>query len=283
MKRFLRVLGIGVIALVGLVLAGYAVTYVLSQRILNRTYEQPLTAFAVRSDPALLAEGERLTRIHNCTFCHGETLHGSVHIDVPFVVRIVAPGLTRVVQEYSDAELERVIRRGVRRDGRSVWAMPSQMYYHLSDEDLGAMLAYIRTVEPREGLTAEFRPRLLARLRIAAKKVQPMAAQIDTTTPRLAVDRHDPLALGRYLALTTCSGCHGADLRGGNRGRAPNLQIGGAFTPEAFARVMREGIGLGDRKLGLMDQAARSSFRHFTDAEITALHTYLRSLAAGEK
>jgi hypothetical protein len=58
------------------------------------------------------------------------------------------------------------------------------------------------------------------------------------------------------------------------------LRIGGAFTPEAFARLMREGVGLGDRELGLMGLVARSSFRHFSDAEITALHTYLRSLAA---
>lgn len=284
MKRFLRGLRIGLIGLAALALAGYGVAYGLSQRMLHRTYQAPLAAFSVPSDPALLAEGERLARIHSCFFCHGETLQGTVHVDQPFLVRIVAPGLTRIVREYSDAELERVIRRGVRRDGRSVWAMPSTMYYHLTDEDLGALLAYLRSVELREGLATEFRPRLLARLMIAAGNARPLAAQIDTKIPRPALDRHDPLALGRYLALTSCSGCHGADLRGGNRGRAPDLRIGGAFTPDAFIRLMREGVGSGGRELRLMGGVARSGFSHFTDAEITALYAYLRSLgAAGEQ
>ena len=158
--------------------------------------------------------------------------------------------------------------------------MPSPMYYQLADEDLGALLAYIRSVEPREGLATEFRPRLLARLLIAAGKIRPLAVQIDTTIPRPALDRQDPLALGRYLALTSCSGCHGADLRGGNGGRAPDLRIGGGFTPDAFVRLMREGVGLGGRELRLMGGVARNGFSHFTDAEIAALHTYLRSLAA---
>lgn len=283
MKRFLRVLRIGLIGLAALVLAGYAVAFGLSQRMLHRTYEAPLAAFSVPNDPALLAEGERLARVHSCIFCHGDTLQGTVHIDEPFLVRIVAPGLTRVAREYSDAELERVIRRGVRRDGRSVWAMPSPMYYHLVDEDLGALLAYLRSVEPRKELGAEFRPRLLARLLIAAGKFRPLVAQIDTTIARPALDRRDPLAFGRYLALSSCSSCHGADLRGGNRGFAPDLRIGGAFTSEAFVRLMREGVGLDGRELRLMGGVARNGFSHFTDAEITALHTYLRSLAtAGE-
>ena len=283
MKRFLRVLRISLIGLAALALTGYAVAYSLSQRMLNRTYEAPLAAFSVPNDTALLAEGERLARIHSCTFCHGDTLHGTVHVDEPFLVRIVAPGLAGVARDHSDAELERVIRRGVRRDGRSVWAMPSPTYYHLVDEDLGALLAYLRSVEPREELAAEFRPRLLARLMIAAGKFRPLVAQIDTTISRPALDRHDPLAFGRYLALSSCSSCHGADLRGGNRGFAPDLRVVGAFTPEAFVRLMREGVGLEGRELRLMGPVARNGFSHFTEAEITALYTDLRSLSAAGK
>ena len=50
--------------------------------------------------------------------------------------RIVAPNLTRIVHEYSDQELEAVIRHGVRPDGSSVVIMPSAMFANVSDEGL---------------------------------------------------------------------------------------------------------------------------------------------------
>lgn len=57
------------------------------------------------------------------------------------------------------------------------------------------------------------------------------------------------------------------------------LRFAAAFTPEAFRALMRERVGLGGRKLGLMGPMGRNRFSHFTDAEITALHAYLLSRA----
>lgn len=76
---------------------------------------------------------------------NGEKLQGSLFFDEPRVARIVAPNLTRVLPTYSDAELARVLIHGVNRDGRSVLAMPSAMFYHLSDRDLGAIIAHLRS------------------------------------------------------------------------------------------------------------------------------------------
>jgi mono/diheme cytochrome c family protein len=89
----------------------------------------------------------------------------------------------------------------------------------------------------------------------------------------------DTLALGEYLAKGICSMCHGSDLRGEEavENQAPNLSIAAAFSLEGFTQVLREGIGLGGRELIEMKEAA-DSFKHLTDAEIAALHSYLRAL-----
>jgi mono/diheme cytochrome c family protein len=282
MRKVWRFLGIGIVGLGAMALIAFAVLYTGSQRLVDRVHDVPLSAFAAANDHALLAEGERLARIRGCVGCHGPALEGRVFIDEPLLARIVAPDLTLMAREHSDAELERVIRRGVRRDGRSVWVMPSPMFYHLTDEDLGAIIAYIRSVAPSDGPPTEVRLRVLGRLGLVSGKFPPLVDEIDHAAPRFTPDREDALSLGRYLTLTVCAECHGADLRGAQDGGAPSLSIAAAFSPEAFARLMREGIELGDRELGMMGGVARDRFAHFTDGEVDALHTYLRTLTGQE-
>jgi mono/diheme cytochrome c family protein len=278
MRKAWRFLAIGIAGLGATALIALAILYAGSQRLVDRVYDVPLSAFAVTNDPALVAEGERLARIRGCVGCHGPALEGRVFIDEPLLARIVAPDLTRMAREQSDAELERVIRSGVRRDGRSVWVMPSPMFYHLTDEDLGAIIAYIRSVAPSDGPATEVRLRVLGWFGLVSGKFPPLVDEIDQTASRFTPDREDALSFGRYLALTACTECHGADLRGEPDGGAPPLSIAAAFAPAAFTRLMREGIGLGDRELGMMGAVARDRFAHFTDGEIDALHTYLRTL-----
>jgi mono/diheme cytochrome c family protein len=268
----------GLLAGAILLLAGYATVYGTSQRAVNRSYEAPLAEVAFAATPGLLAEGERLARIRGCIGCHGREMEGQVFFDERWVARIVAPDLTRIAAELTDAELERVIRRGVRPDGRGVWVMPSNMFYHLSDEDVAAIIAYIRSVPPRNGPRTEVRLRLLGRVGLATGKFPAITGAIDASEPRMTVNRDDPLSLGRYLALTSCTECHGMDLRG-HPPQTPDLRIAAAFSPEAFTRLMREGTGLGGRELGLMGLVGRDRFSHFTDAEIAALHAFLVTLA----
>ncbi|WP_347718556.1 hypothetical protein [Sphingomonas sp.] len=75
---------------------------------------------AASSDPALLrAHGERLTRVLGCTGCHGTELQGERFYE------LYASNLTRDLANYSDPQLERLLREGVRPTGRDVWEMPS--------------------------------------------------------------------------------------------------------------------------------------------------------------
>ena len=51
-------------------------------------------------------------------------------------------------ESHSDAELVRTIRQGVHKDGSTLFIMPSQALSHLSDEDVGKIVAWIRTLKP---------------------------------------------------------------------------------------------------------------------------------------
>jgi mono/diheme cytochrome c family protein len=204
-----------------------------------------------------------------------------VFFDQPMLARLVAPNLTQVAATHTDTDLERVIRQGIRQDGRSTVGMPSAMFYHLTDEDLGRIIAFLRSLPVTDGPPTEIRLGPLARVGILKRLYEPQVAMIDRAVARpTAVELTDPLAFGRYLALTSCTECHGSDLRGSPGGDTPALAIAGAYTPEEFVRLMRTGVARGDRELGLMSGVARSRFAHFTDAEISALHAYLKSLSS---
>src|SRR6188508_645438 len=152
MRQILKWTGIVLGALAGLALLAALYVYVASQRVVSRTYDAPLTAFNAPSDRDSIHRGERLTAMYGCNNCHGASLTGSDMFDFPGIVHITAPNLTKVVKEYTDEELERVIRRGVKRDGTSTWIMPSAMFNRLTDEDLSAIVAYVRSFPERPGV-----------------------------------------------------------------------------------------------------------------------------------
>ena len=81
--------------------------------------------------------------------------------------------------------------------------------------------------------------------------------------------------------MAVCSECHGLDLGGqpgGEPGLPPDPRIGAGYTPEAFVKLTRTGLALGEREVGLMTEVARGRFVRFTEAEVRALHAYLQTL-----
>jgi cytochrome c553 len=282
MRGVRKWLAIGLGTLVILALGAAAVIYLASERMVRKTYDFPLSSIALPTDSFALAEGQRLATIRGCyNGCHGERLEGGVLIDEPLLARLVAPNLTQVVAQYTDAELERVIRHGIRRNRKSTLGMPSSMFYHLSDEDLAAIIAFLRSAPVVEGPSTEIRLGPLARVGLILGKYNPQAQMIDHDAPRVAVrDTSDHLTFGKYLALTVCTECHGLDLRGNPDGSTPNLVIAATYSQEGFTRLMRTGKASGDRELRLMSDVARGRFSHLTDGEIRALHAYLRTLGS---
>ena len=105
-------------------------------------------------------------------------------------------------------------------------------------------------------------------------KVPPMKWQAD---PDLAVRR------GEYLAMTSCTECHGFGLRGDDpfvpAGQgAPDLAIVASYDKADFTRLMRTGKAAGNRELRLMSRVARGRFVHWTDAEVDDLYAFLSAM-----
>lgn len=276
MKRAIRIMGIALAGVVVLILLATTAIFARAEWLMRRTYEVPTIAFEAPRDAASVAAGERLARIRGCLGCHGRDLEGGLLFEEKWVGKVIAADLTRVAATHSDAELERVIRRGVRKDGTTVWVMPSPMLYHLSDADLGVIIAFVRSRPVGQGPDSRIKLGPVGYFAISTGRFPRVAEEIDPAVPRLPA-HGDDITRGRYLAMTSCSECHGPRLTGSPLAGAPNLLVARAYPLEDFIRLMREGIALGGRELGLMGQVSRGRFSHFTDDEIRALHAFLHA------
>jgi mono/diheme cytochrome c family protein len=280
MKQVLRWLGAALAGVAGLGILAYAVVYVLSERVLRHTYAIPAVATAIPADSESIAEGRRLAVIHGCLGgCHGKQAEGAVMFDDPMIARFVAPNLTAAVRKYSDAELVAIVRHGVRPDGRSLFVMPSEAFVVLNDEDLGRIIAFLKSMPAVAGPGPGVSLGPLGRIGVAAGKFKLIAQRIaEAVPPPAATDQQT--ALGRYLARSTCAQCHGTDLRGDSNPAftSPTLRMVAAYSPEEFARLLRTGVPLGGRDLVEMGAWARNNLSNLTDAEIAALYSYLHSM-----
>lgn len=280
---------LGILLAVSAVLAcaATAFIYLATEPLIRKIHEVPGRSIQIPTDPGSIAEGKRLATIRGCfDGCHGPGIEGGEFLDIPWITRLVAPNLTQIAASHTDAELEKVIRHGVRKNGKSVWGMPSSMFYHLSDEDLGRIIAFLRSVPVSEGPETEVWIGPLWRLELARWRLGmlddlylPLAEEIGRDAPWIKGDI-EPAERnrGRYLAVTVCSECHGMRLRGDVEGSTPNLAIVAAYSEVDFFRLMRTATPLGGRQLGLMGMVARKRFAHLTDDEIRALYSYLHAM-----
>jgi mono/diheme cytochrome c family protein len=280
MKRLLRWVGIVLGSVAALVIIAYAVAYVRSELLLRHTYEIPAVSISIPTDPESINEGRRLATIHGCfAGCHGKEAEGGVLFDEPIIAHVVAPNLTAAVRKYSDAELVVAIRHGLRPDGHSMVVMPSEGFILLTDEDLGRIIAFLKSLPAVEGPGPSFSLGPAGRVGFAIGQFNLVAQLIaDTVPPPEATS--EEATYGRYLARTSCVQCHGTNLRGTSNPdfTSPDLQVVTAYSPEAFTQLLRAGVAIGGRKLGVMGAWAQSNLSQFNDTEIAALYSYLHAL-----
>jgi len=193
-------------AVLVLVLIGAGVVYAASERKLRRTYDAAVDSVHVPTDAASIARGEHLVRnVIDCTLCHGDDLGGAVYSSSTAIGTVAGPNLTRgkggIGPDYGDMDFVRAIRRGVRRDGRSLIVMPSEVFTHLSQEDLAAVIAFLRQVPPvdREVPRSGFGP--VGRALLAAGKMNILVAgKTPHLTPPVSVPPDTTAAYGKYIA-----------------------------------------------------------------------------------
>ena len=262
----------------------------------NQAYEVSVAVPPIPGDAAAIQRGEHIaTTIGLCKRCHGENLGGKVDFAVPGLVTIPTPNLTSgaggIGSQYTDEDWVRAIRHGVGRDGRALMLMTSSAFYYLGEEDLGALIAYVKSVPPVDNVLPERRIDLLGRLMMAVGMFPPAAAeQIDHTTPPPAAPEAGVTAdYGQYLTRT-CTECHGANLNGapfgppGEEVPSPNLTPGGelaSWSEEDFIKTLRSGVTPSGHQL--ITDMPWMYYGQMTDEELQAMWLYLQSLPALEQ
>lgn len=281
MKMVLRWTGRVLAVLILLLLLAAVYVYFASSRVMSRTYEATPEALP-QPTAAQLADAPRQARILGCISCHGEGLKGDLMFEAPGVAAIWAPNLTEVAARSSNQQLAAAIRQGIGHDGRGLFVMPSGLYSRLSETEVAALIAFIRS-QPKTGKPV---PRLsigpIGRLAVVQGKIRQQPERIEEFGANWPHELGPRYAAGRRIAATVCADCHMPDLLGGTMEdgeEAPNLSIAGAYDYEQFRTLMRTGKGAGGRELGLMSKISRLDLKYLTDAEIRALHDYLKARA----
>jgi mono/diheme cytochrome c family protein len=167
--------------------------------------------------------------------------------------------------------------------------MPSPALRHLSDEDLDAIVSYIRSLDT--GVVPDlpesrFGP--LARFGLATGEFETAAtAAADGSEAQqqieaqLAMASTDEERRGAYITTIVCSECHGFDLAGGEFPDAvvPDLRMVLAYSDSAFMALMREGRAHDGRDIGMMGEVYQR-MRGLPDQDIHAIRAFATARAA---
>jgi cytochrome c553 len=248
-----------------------------------------LSPAAFGQDARLVARGTYLMdSIVACGNCHAQRdkegrvladkgLSGGLVFDEePF--KAYAPNITpdpeTGIGRWTEAQIVRAIREGIRPDGSLIGPpMPIEFYHRMADDDARALAAYL--------------------------KAQPPVKNLVPKETIVAPPRSDLVKYGEYLAgpLGHCMDCHspwtqtGPDMRfvgaGGNPFKGPwGISVSANITPGAsglkgwtdaeIARAIREGVSRNGTRL--KPPMAYDWYRNVSDDDMKALIAYLRSL-----
>lgn len=284
-KITVGIVGVVVLAAVGVALFAHWT----SERKMNRILAVTPALIAVPQDEAALARGKYLYESRGCTDCHGRDGGGRTFIDDGAMV-VRGPNITPggIVAGYTESDWVRSIRHGVAPSGKPLLIMPSEDYARITDADLGAMIAYMRTLPAQPGDSRVLRLPLPVRFAYAVGIVRDAAEKIDhSLPPAQPAAAGDRLAAGAYAA-NMCLGCHGEGFRGGPIPGAPpdwppaaDLRPNGPMrsypSAEVFAAMMRNGKRPDGSDIKVMPF---DSLRELSDEELSAMHAFLQTLPA---
>ena len=293
--RFIRRALLGAVLLVALVAGGvFALSsYRMSRRIAVHDSEP-----VIRTDSASIARGRHLAiAIAKCVDCHGADLGGQLAVDAGPIGQLIAPNITSgaggVLSALSDAELVRAIRHGVRPDGTPLRFMPTTSFNLLSDEDVAAIVAYLRTAPPVDRPSRGGVVRPLGRLLYVAGQL-PLMNESELV-PHDGITRRTPPAgataeYGAYLATVGgCTGCHGPGLSGGHvPGTPPSFKPAANLTPSGIGQWSEQDFVTALREGKRPDGSVIDPFMpvkytaQMTDDELRALYAHLRTVPPRE-
>jgi mono/diheme cytochrome c family protein len=255
----------------------------------NKTYSNPVADVKVASTSDLLARGQKLARA--CVGCH--SFNGQFPLagqnfgeGGPPVGTIYAANLTPggELKDWTDGEIIRAIREGIHKNGRALLIMPAGNFHTMSDEDVQALVAFLRS-QPAAPETPPTNINLIGALLVTISGGAFLTAQPPITGPLTRPPEGPTAAYGQYLVTSIggCRDCHGPSLTGGEADAngppaGPNLTTVGQRWSEAdFIKAMRTGIKPGGKQLS--DDMPWKDINAFaSDDDLKALYAYLKTL-----
>jgi mono/diheme cytochrome c family protein len=246
--------------------------------------------------------------IMTCGNCHspkgppdvvaGKDFSGGLRFDEP-PFDVTAPNITpdkeTGIGAWSDDDLKKMLRTGIRPSGVPVAAvMPTGFYGIITDGDMNAIVAYLRTVAPVKNKV----PDPIYKISIP-RQVFPGAEK-----PIDPADLADKLKRGHYLAtIGHCMECHTPMVNGpvdfqnslGKGGRdfpgpwgvsiSRNITSSktkgiGEWTDAEIKRAVTQGIDKDGNKL--KGPMGYQYYAHMTDADLDAVITWVRTLPPKE-
>jgi hypothetical protein len=293
LKRVLRALAV-LLALV--VAAGSIAVYAMCSKFdgsMDHVYDVAVPDVVRSTDPAVIARGDHLVHsIGGCASaaCHGHDLAGA---DQPTVLgplgQFAGPNITGagLGVAYTDGELARLIKHGIKKSGTSVRFMPSQDISWLPDADVVAIVSYVRTVasvdRPNGATVVGTLGKVLDR---CDQIVWDVARRIDHTQQETPPAPEPTAQYGAYIGRL-CSGCHGRHFSGGAiPGAHRSIPVPPNLTPDRtglaewtfadFDRLMRTGARKNGQKLDPFMPI--EEWQSLDGVEMRAVFAYLESL-----
>jgi mono/diheme cytochrome c family protein len=264
-----------------------------AERLRERVVEVPALAPVTLAADASRERGRYLYSTRGCADCHGADGAGKVFVDSDNGLKLrgahIAPGAGSAIANYAMADWDRVVRHGVKRNGRPALIMPSEDYNRLTDADLAALVAYVTTLPPVTGAPALIELPLPVRVLYGFGAITDAAAKIDhRLPPSVPVSEGVTVAHGQYVAAM-CQGCHGPGLEGGPVPGGPPDWPAAARLRSGTGSVMADRYAQPDAMMAMFRTGKRpdgsavkvmpfDSLAKLSDTDLRALHLYLKSL-----
>ena len=257
-----------------------------------------------------IEHGKYVAQLGDCIACHtakqGKVMAGGLALSTPMGTIYssnITPDRESGIGSYTFEQFDKVMREGVTPAGVNLYpAMPYPSYAKMSEEDMRALYAYLmQGVEPvqQANLEADMGFPFNQRWGLALWNV----AFLDTQPFQPDPSRNEVLNRGAYLVqgLGHCGSCHTP--RGiafqekamSDEGRSGRHYLAGEtvehwralslrnlWTVEDTVQLLKTGQNRFATVAGNMADVIHHSTQHFSDYDLTAIASYLKSLPPGE-
>jgi len=261
-------------------------------------------------ESALIERGKYVAQLGDCVACHtaskGPAMAGGRTLQTPFGTVFstnITPDTQTGIGKYSFAQFDRAMRKGVAADGHNLYpAMPYPSYAKTSENDMRALYAYLmqgvapvgqpnKPLEMRWPFSMRWGLSIWNWAFLNEAPFKPDAAK-DAVWNRGAYvvqglghcgSCHTPRGIAFQEKAMSDAGSNGKHYLAGETVEAWRaLSLRNLWTVEDTALLLKTGQNRFATVSGNMAEVIHHSTQHFTDADLTAIATYLKSLPPGE-